>query len=119
MQKIYGLYATSPNIFCETKYLLRTRFASSITFSTSAVMYPFNRVSLGRGETSPSLLLLLLVELVEAQYACPQCVAASGAASRPPHSSLEGSHRCHTCRSAGTDTLSQPQTLFLITQAVT
>ena len=35
MQQIYGLYVTSPNIFCETKYFLRTRFTSSITFFTS------------------------------------------------------------------------------------
>ena len=33
--KIYGLYVIFPNIFCETKKFLRTRFASSVTFSIS------------------------------------------------------------------------------------
>ena len=37
-KKIYGLYMASPNIFCETKYFLRTRLASSVTFSTSAFL---------------------------------------------------------------------------------
>ena len=33
--QIYGLNMIFPNIFCETNNFLRTRFASSVTFSTS------------------------------------------------------------------------------------
>ena len=37
--KIYGLYVIFPNIFCETKQILQTRFVSSLTFSTSVIAF--------------------------------------------------------------------------------